>query len=179
MNDFQTPRAARGSDGRAVPEQSDAAAGHDKSVDMEPLTRSVGYQLRRAQLAVFYHFIHCFADYDIRPAQFSVMVLIDRNPGLNQSEIAAALGIKRTNFVALIDSLDRRGLATRMSTQSDRRSYALYLTDSGRTLVQELLRLQAEHEARIISRIGIDGRDKLVSLLADVTAAFGGTVIEE
>ena len=179
MTDTQSPRVVRGSDPRQGAERLDPQSGHGKPIDMEPLTSSVGYQLRRAQLAVFYHFIHCFAEYDIRPAQFSVMVLIDRNPGLNQSEIAAALGIKRTNFVALIDSLDRRGLAMRMSTQSDRRSYALYLTESGKALVQELLRRQGEHEARIIARIGLDGRDALVSLLADVTSAFGGETIEE
>lgn len=179
MTDIQSPRLARPTETRTGSERLESLTGHGKPVDMEPLVTSVGYQLRRAQLAVFYHFIQCFAEYDIRPAQFSVMVLIDRNPGLNQSEIAAALGIKRTNFVALIDSLDRRGLAMRMSTQSDRRSYALYLTESGKALVQELLRRQAEHEARIIARIGLDGRDTLVELLSDVTSAFGGEVIEE
>ena len=45
--------------------------------------------------------------------------------------------------------------------------------------MQELLRRQGEHEAKIIARIGLDGRDALVSLLGDVTSAFGGDVIEE
>ena len=44
-----------------------------------------------------------FAPFDIRPAQFSVLTVIERNPGLTQSQVAEALGIKRTNFVGMLD----------------------------------------------------------------------------
>ena len=65
--------------------------------------------LRRAQLIVFQDFFAAFAPFDIRPAQFSVLTVIERNPGLTQSQVAAALGIKRTNFVGMLDELEKRG----------------------------------------------------------------------
>jgi DNA-binding MarR family transcriptional regulator len=69
--------------------------------------------LRRAQLAVFQDFFMAFAPFDIRPAQYSVLTVIERNPGLTQSQVAEALGIKRTNFVGMLDALEARGLTER------------------------------------------------------------------
>src|SRR5262249_13388464 len=80
-------------------------------VDLDVLDRVVGYLLRRAQLAVFHDFFETFSRVNVRPAQFSVLVVIERNPGLKQTQIADALGIKRTNFVSLVDGLEPTGPA--------------------------------------------------------------------
>ena len=103
-----------------------------KDIDLGPLPELIGYVLRRAQLVVFQDFFAAFAPFDIRPAQFSVLTVIERNPGLTQSQVAEALGIKRTNFVGMLDELEKRGLAERRQAARDKRSYALYLTADGR-----------------------------------------------
>lgn len=139
------------------------------SLDMAAIGTSVGYRLRRAQIAIFQDIIKTFAAHDIRPAQYSVLVLIAANPGLNQSEVAAALGIKRANFVALIDGLEARDLARRLPTETDRRSYALHLTDAGQTLLRELNRLQRDHEERVIALIGEDRRADLLDMLERIS----------
>jgi len=59
-----------------------------KSIDLGPLPELIGYVLRRAQLAVFQDFFAAFAPFDIRPAQFSALTIIERNPGLTQSQVA-------------------------------------------------------------------------------------------
>jgi len=148
-------------------------------LDMGALEGSIGYHMRRAQIAIFHDIIKAFADEDIRPAQYSALVLISRNPGQNQSEIAAALGIKRTNFVALIDRLEARGLARRTATLADRRSYALYLTEAGQALLARLQRLQEEQDTRLVARIGADNRAALLAMLAQITAVAGDDLIEE
>src|SRR5215468_1372768 len=146
----------------------DAAAGPPPAVDLDVLDRVVGYLLRRAQLAVFQDFFSTFAKVNIRPAQFSVLVVIDRNPGLKQTQIADALGIKRTNFVSLVDGLERRGLAERRTADHDRRSSALYLTDAGKTLVRKLRRMAEVHDRRVTARIGEDGHRQLLALLRGI-----------
>ena len=151
----------------------------NRAIDMSVLSDAIGYRLRRAQLAVFQDLIDSFAAYDIRPAQFSVLVLVERNPGLNQSEIASALGIKRTNFVALVDALEKRGLAQRLPTATDRRSNALHLTDAGQKLIATLRQIQSDHEARLIARIGEPGRRQLLDLLADLADIAGDQLIED
>jgi len=135
------------------------------AVDVGPLAGMVGYVLRRAQLAVFDDVITKFAALDLRPAQYSVLVLLRHTPGLKQSDVAAALGIQRANFVVLFDGLERRGLARRSAAPNDRRSYALYLTEEGEKVLARANVLQAAHEARLDAKLGPSGREQLLGLL--------------
>ncbi len=81
------------------------------AVDLGPLAEGLGFALRRAQAAVAEDFSRRFGPEDIRPSQFAVLTVLRQNPGLRQTQVSFALGIKRTNFVPLIDELERRGLA--------------------------------------------------------------------
>jgi DNA-binding MarR family transcriptional regulator len=143
------------------------------SLDLGPLPELIGYVLRRAQLVVFQDFFQAFAPFNISPAQFSVLTVIERNPGLTQSQVAAALGIKRTNFVGLLDALERRALAERRQAARDKRSYALYLTSDGAALMRKLKPVLKAHESRMVARIGEAGRDRLVELLHEIVDARG------
>jgi DNA-binding MarR family transcriptional regulator len=138
-------------------------------VDLGPLAMMMGYALRRAQLAIFTDFHRRFAAEDIRPAQYSVMLVLRQNPGLRQSQVSMALGIKGTNFVPLFDSLEDRGLAERRRAPDDRRASALYLTPVGETLLGQLDEIVAAHEAHFAARIGPDGKARLLDLLRRLT----------
>ena len=144
------------------------------NVDLGPLPELMGYVLRRAQLVVFQDFFAAFAPFDISPAQFSVLTVIERNPGLTQSQVAAALGIKRTNFVGLLNELEKRALAERRRVSGDKRSYALYLTPEGAALMRKLRPVLKAHEARMVAKVSEDGRDQLVALLHDIADAGDG-----
>lgn len=148
-------------------------------VDLGPLPHLVGYMLRRAQLAVFQDFWRVFAPFDIRPAQYAVLLIIERNPGLRQSQISTALNIKRANLVALLDSLEGRGLARREPVASDRRSYALHLTDEGVALMKKLAEVSAAHETRVEANIGGAGRTELLRLLHGVIDAVGASPADD
>jgi len=146
------------------------AAGAEESaptgrVDFGPLDRRLGYVLRRAQMAVFRDFFAAFEAFDIRPAQYSILTVIECNPGLKQSEVSEALGIQRTNFVAMIDELQRRGLVRRDPTPNDRRSYALVLTEEGRRLMSELHAVAERHEQRIADAIGAERHRRMFATL--------------
>lgn len=143
------------------------------AVDLGLLGVSVGFLLKRAQMAVFEDFIQTFTVLDLRPAQFSVLIIVGRNPGLKQSEVSGALNIKRTNFVPLLDSLEARGLVKRKLAAGDRRSHALHLTTKGKALLAQLEDLWTQHEQRIADQIGADGRERLLELLTGLIAAAG------
>lgn len=142
-----------------------------RGIDMGGLPSFIGYTLRRAQLVIFDDFIRTLDEVGLKPASFSVLIILGSNPGLNQSEVSAALGIQRTNFVALVDSLEQRGLAERRPSESDRRSHALHLTPAGRKLLARAMTLQQEHEARFTDRLGPGGRDQLLTLLEKLLPA--------
>jgi DNA-binding MarR family transcriptional regulator len=94
-----------------------------------------------------------------------VLVLLGEHPGLKQSDVAAALGIQRANFVVLFDGLERRGLARRSAAPNDRRSYALYLTEEGERVLARAKELEAHLEARLDEKLGLGGREQLLALL--------------
>ena len=135
------------------------------AVDIQLLNASVGYMLRRAQLAVFADFGETLAELGLRPAQFAVLTVLDHNPGLTQSEVCTALSIQHANFVSIIDGLEGRGLAKRTSSATDRRSKSLSLTLAGRRVLERASELQRVHESRIGQRLGPGGRDQLLRLL--------------
>lgn len=132
----------------------DADGTDRRSIDYGPLAQRLGYVLRRAQMAVFQDVIAAFAEHDIRPGQYSILTIIECNPGLSQTEVAATLGIKKPNFVAMIDRLQARGLVHRAAAPNDRRSHALFLTDAGKRLMRKLHRIAAQHEKRVADRVG-------------------------
>jgi DNA-binding MarR family transcriptional regulator len=133
--------------------------------DLGHLPGLIGYMLRRAQLAVFQDFARAHADFGLRPAQYAALTIIERNPGLKQKDVSEALGIKRANFVAMCDELERLGLAERQQLPSDRRSYALYLTGKGKALLRKLHPAIAEHERKLVALIGGDGHARLIEML--------------
>lgn len=144
------------------------------AVDLGHLPGLVGYMLRRAQLAVFQDFAQTYAEVGIRPAQYAALTVIERNPGLKQKDVSAALGIKRANFVAMCDELETLGLAARRLIPADRRSYALHLTRKGRALMKTLHAANRQHEMRLMEQIGEEGRDRLIVLLTALAAAGNG-----
>ena len=83
------------------PNGREALDGADENAALQlgELSDLLGYSLKRAQLKVFEDFLRCVAPLQLTPAQFSVLLLLDRNPGRNQTEIANTLGILRPNFV--------------------------------------------------------------------------------
>ena len=140
----------------------------DRGLDLTipPMAAIIGYKLRRAQLVVFQDFIETFARMKLRPAEFSVLTLIATTPGQKQSEIAAQLGIKRANFVALMDGLEKRKLAERRKAEGDKRSHSLHLTPEGVRFVEKMVAVWNTHETRMVERLGgVEERDKLLGLL--------------
>ncbi len=141
----------------------------DAGVDLGLLPNLVGYALRRAQIAVFTDFHRTFAEADLRPGQFTVLLVLHQTPGLRQSQVADALGIKRTNFVALFDGLAARGLARRVPVEDDRRAVALFLTPEGEQFTARMIALCLEHEQHVTDRLGEAGRAELLRLLQLLT----------
>lgn len=160
---------AAASGGDAPP--AEASLGHLENV--------LGYVLRRAQVAVFNEFRRTFAGYDLRPTQYAVLSILAENPGMRQGDVSAALGIRRTNFVAVLDELERRGLARRKAVASDRRSRALYLTPEGERLAAEVSKVQDEQEVRLAALLPDGQRDHLIELLLRLTRGIGANADED
>jgi len=140
------------------------------AVKLGPLNAHVVFKLRRAQSAVFADFVAALARLDLRPAQYTLLEVIDARPGLKQSDAAAILGIEKANFVSLVHELERRSLVRRGRSPLDRRSYALELEPGGARLLKRARGLHHAQESRLTAQLGAKGRDDLLGLLARLAA---------
>ena len=167
-----TKREARAATGGKEPRSGTSASRPRELVPGAPEMGSIiGYTLRRAQLAVFQDFHKTFAKSKLRPAEFSVLAMIAETPGQKQTEIAEQLGIKRANFVSLMDGLERRGLAQRRKTEGDKRSHSLHLTEEGVRFVRKMVVTWQEHENRFVERLGgPEEKDRLIAMLTRIFA---------
>jgi DNA-binding MarR family transcriptional regulator len=137
------------------------------------LSGRVGFLL--AQLGSHAHrrFAERLARFDLHPRHFGMLSHLAASEGQSQQALSIALGIHRSAVVALVDDLERRGLAERRRDPSDRRAYTLYLTPAGRDLLAELERVVEEHEAELLSGLDASGRSQLISLLQEVARSQG------
>lgn len=136
-----------------------------RNIDLDVLASHLGYSLRRAQVWVFQDFIDTLSVIDIRPAQYSVLVVIGANPGLSQAELSDRLGIERARLVHMLDHLQQRGLTERLPSPTDRRTHALQLTKEGQKLLKRAKALAARHEARLADKLGSSAREQALDLL--------------
>jgi len=139
-----------------------------KSVELGLLPGLVGYQLRMAQIALFRDFADGLGEFDVTPGLFGVLVIIEANPDLKQTELARATHLDRSTVVSVIDNLERRGLVERRSALNDRRSNALRLTADGTALLRKLKRQVNLHEKRLIANFSETERLQFLALLQKV-----------
>ena len=159
--------------GEGAKGRKDASEPQADALQLGELSEQLGYVLKRAQLKVFENFLRCMASLQLTPAQFSVLLLVEKNPGRNQTEIASTLGILRPNFVAMLDNLESRDLCARIRSTNDRRSHILVLTDKGKAVLARAKKLVAtKHEARLNDLLGQSNREALIAMLSKVANEF-------
>jgi DNA-binding MarR family transcriptional regulator len=129
------------------------------------LTDHVGFHLRLAQLAVFKDFEQGLGEIGISPAIYSVLEILQQNPGLTQSKLAAVVRLERSSVVPMLDKLGQRGLVERRASTTDRRHNHLYLTPDGIRLLRQANERALQHEARVCARLTAAEKQTLLKLL--------------
>jgi len=120
-------------DGEKTPRRDNA-----RKLNLGPLSSFPGYMIRRIQLQIYGTLYDVLAPFSIRPTQAAILILLKYNPGVRSSDIADTLGLKRPNFLLLLDELSGRGLAERRVGIGDRRAHALHLTVAGMKFAVEV-----------------------------------------
>lgn len=72
------------------------------------------------------------------PLQWGVLAELHAEPEIDQSDLAARLGVDRTNAGLLVDQLEERGLVERRIHPNDRRARQVSLTTKGAALFARL-----------------------------------------
>lgn len=130
------------------------APGATRPIDMRYLESTIGYLIRRAQMAVFQHIYQSFDDKALTLVQFSVMAVAADNPGVTQSELAQVLAVERPRIVPILNRLEELGFAKRVVSVHDKRNRQIVLTAAGAARLRELKRRFAAHEQQLDDLLG-------------------------
>jgi hypothetical protein len=139
-----------------------------EKVDTSYLETLIGYNARRAALAVIAEFLEKMAVYDLKPVDFSVMSVIVHNPGVTSRQLCASLNILPPNLVGLIQSLDSRGLIDRQPHPHDGRAMGLYPTEKGKSLMLDAEATASELERNVGGKLTPNQAQTLVMLLQKI-----------
>ena len=135
------------------------------SVDLGWLQGSVTFHLRHAQDKSFRTMTRRAQAKHWRPGVFSILVVVQQNPGINQTLLSRAIGRDKSSLTDTLLTLDEEGLVTRARTSPDRRSYGLSLTASGESLLRKMWPGAKSHEAGLRRVLGPKDSGQFVKLL--------------
>ncbi|MBW7476440.1 MarR family transcriptional regulator [Paenibacillus oenotherae] len=75
-------------------------------------------------------------EYDITPEQWSILYHIDQAEGLIQKELAERTFKDKPTTTRILDQLENKGLVYKKAGEKDRRSFLVYITEKGKSLMQ-------------------------------------------
>lgn len=134
-------------------------------LDLDCLPTLLGFNIRRAQIALWRDFNRNVAEGYVRPGVFSALLLAQANPGIAQIEIGNQLGIDKASVVTLVDRMEDAGWVTRKRSTDDRRRQGIFLTPAGIKTCRSLRKEMIEHERKFVSRYTDQELRTLIALL--------------
>ncbi|MGH7707935.1 MAG: MarR family winged helix-turn-helix transcriptional regulator [Vulcanimicrobiaceae bacterium] len=113
-------------------------------------SRSFGYLLRDTSRLLLRALQVNIEKHGITLGQYFVLRELWEADGLTLGEIGTRVGTLAPSTNAVVDALEKRGLAVRKRGEQDRRNVHVHLTATGRSLRSELLRYAADVNRRAL-----------------------------
>ena len=152
---------------RAAPARNETPAAVEE-VDTRFLETLLGYNARRAALAVIDVFLERMAPYQLKPVDFSVLSLVAHNPGITSRQLCNTLGILPPNLVGMVHAMEKRDLLARKPHPRDGRAMGLHLTAAGQKLMRDAEKTASALEAEVAARLTPAELKTLIVLLKKV-----------
>ena len=132
------------------------------------LSRRLGYLLKHAQLRMAELTAKALTPYGIDGRELGVLlVLVDHEPA-SQQQAAQRLGIDRTTMVALLDTLEGKGLVSRHPHADDRRRNVVELTHAGQDTLRRAAEASDEAEREFLAPLGPQATQQLRNSLQTI-----------
>lgn len=140
----------------------------------KPRTRSgAAFLLAQVGAHAASRFAERLAELNLVPAHAGICRILVTTPGITQQALATALGTQPSRLVALVDELESKELVERKPHETDRRSNALHLTESGKSTLQAIGRIAREHQQALLVALSEDEQRHLADLLQRVADQQG------
>jgi len=126
----------------------------------------VGYQIAQAAVSTVASFVHAAGrEFDLRPVEFTILVIVKNNPDVTPSRLAKAIAVKAPNITTWINRLEKRGLVRRQMGVTDKRNQHLRTTPAGNAIIKETVDRVRKGEREDWPDLSVGERGILVELL--------------
>jgi DNA-binding MarR family transcriptional regulator len=144
----------------------------DQSYRWGVLADAIGPRVRLLRNALATRSITALEEFGLPTGSLTVLSLIAANPGSSQTVLARAAGLNKSALVGIVDELEKRGLATRDRSDSDRRRNHLSVTPAGEAAIAAMLAKVAMGESKLRGALGLRDHTMLLDLLDRANAAL-------
>ena len=98
-------------------------------------------------------------------AQWAVLLRLERNEGLIQTDLAGVLDIQPITLTRLVDRLCKNGLVERRTDPNDRRARFLFLTPAAKRMIDTIVSQNEALAGTVLEGLDPAARDALLSQL--------------
>jgi DNA-binding MarR family transcriptional regulator len=137
-----------------------------KKVDLD---QSPGHLLRRATQFAQDLFTKEVGPGGLTARQFAVLVTVERDEGLSQTDLVKQTGIDRSTLADMISRMISRGLLQRKRTASDRRANSVSLTAAGRRALNATMPQAVRAEKMVLDALSPKQREALFEVLGVIS----------
>ena len=134
------------------------------------LSRRLGFMLVRASAGMTRLGAETLAPLAIDGRHYGVLAALSELGRVSQQTLADIFAVDRSTMVGFVDELERKGYVRRGKNPSDRRAYALELTESGTSMQREAARLLEGCERHYLEPLSAAERHLLLELLGRLVA---------
>ncbi|MBP1764309.1 MAG: transcriptional regulator [Firmicutes bacterium] len=99
---------------------------------------SIGILTNEVNRKIVHYLTMHLESHNITPAQWVVLFRLSQQDGLSQTELAKRVNRDQPTLARILDILENKNLIERRASKEDRRSFIIFLTAKGTSLVQEL-----------------------------------------
>ncbi len=117
------------------------------------LEARLGYLLKHAHLRMAELNDQALVPYGIDGRELGVLFVLTGREPASQLQVAGRLGIDRTTMVALLDTLEGKGLVARVPHAKDRRRNAIVLTPAGQRVLERAAAASDEAERQLLATL--------------------------
>lgn len=150
-------------------EKDPQALSSSSTLDTSCLHHVLGHQLAMATAPTRKVFIkHIGQPLDLRPAEFSMLLIIANNAGVTQKQLAQALALPAPKVTVMLDRLSKKGLLLRERNTTDKRSIRVHLTPAGQELADRGYQISLRMENDLLRGLTQAERFMLLELLNKV-----------
>ena len=129
------------------------------------LTDTSGYMLSKLGQAVSEEFAGRLRSIGLRPKHCGLLAAVRHLPMASQLALGQALNLVPSAIVTMIDDLEALGAINRVEDETDRRRYAIELTEKGAALLQQATAIAQQVDDAILDPLRKNERETLRQLL--------------